>query len=256
MGNFSVDDVKNSFSIEVIDKCIRNLKPGKACGPDELSAEHLQHAHPSITKCIHKLFSVMVNYGLAPKGFGSGIVVPFVKDKTGDIHSANNYRPITLVPIISKLFEAVILECYGNCFVVDDLQFGFKKGLSCSNAIFTIRTTIDHFTRHGSSIYAAALNISKAFDTVQHYKLFKVLVWSGLPKCLVSILLSWYCNLEFCVRWYMAMSKFIHVGSGVRQGGVLRPSLFNLFIHAIIMNLKLFAYGCHINNIFRLRYVC
>ena len=116
------------LSIEVIDKCIRNLKPGKACGPDELSAERLQHAHPIITKCIHKLFSVMINYDLAPKGFGSGIVVPLVKDKTGYIHSANNYRPITLVPIISKLFEAVNLDCYGNCFVVDDLQFGFKKG--------------------------------------------------------------------------------------------------------------------------------
>ena len=205
VGNFSVDDVKNSFNIEVLDKYIRNLKPGKACGPDELSAEHLQHARPIITKCIHKLFSVMMNYGLAPTEFGRGIVVPLVKDKTGDIHSANHYRPIMLVPIISKLFEAVILECYGNCFVVDDLKFGFKKGLSCNNANFTLRTTIDYFTRHGSSIYAAALDISKAFNTVQHYKLFKVLVRSGLPKCLVSILLSWYCNLEICVRWNMAL---------------------------------------------------
>ena len=95
----------------------------------------------------------MINYGLAPTDFRRGIVVPLVKDKTGDIHSANVNsvkRPITLVQIISKLFEAVILECYGNCFVVNDLQFGFKKGLSCNNAIFTLRTTIDHFTRRGS----------------------------------------------------------------------------------------------------------
>ena len=133
----------------------------------------------------------MINYGLARTDFGREIVVPLVKDKTGDIHSANNYRPITLVPIISKLFDAVILECYGNYFLTDHLKFGFKKGLSCNNAIFTLRTTIDHFTRRRNSIYAAALDISKAFDTGQHYKLFKVLVWSGLPKCLVSILLSW-----------------------------------------------------------------
>ena len=117
----------------------------------------------------------MINCGLAYTGFGRGIVVTLLKDKTGDIHSANNYRPITLVQIISKLFEEVILQCYGNCFVVDDLQFGFKKGLSCNNAIFTLRTTIEHFTRRGSSIYAAALDISKTVDTVQHYKLFQVL---------------------------------------------------------------------------------
>ena len=70
----------------------------------------------------------MINYGLAPTDFDRGIVVPLVYDKTEDIHSANNYKPITLVPIISKLFEAVILECCGNCFVVDDLQFGLRKG--------------------------------------------------------------------------------------------------------------------------------
>ena len=109
----------------------------------------------------------MINYGLAPKSFGRSIVDPLLRDKTEDIHSANKYRPMTLIPIISKLFEAVILKCYGNCFVVDDLQFGFKKMLSCNNAIFTLRTTIDHFTRRGSSIYAA-LDISKAFDTVQY----------------------------------------------------------------------------------------
>ena len=183
VGNFSVDDVKNSFNIAVIDKCIRNLKPGKACGPDELSAENLQHAHLIITKCFHKLFIVMINCGLARTDFGRGIVVPLVKDETRDIHSANNNRPITLVPILSKLFEAVILEYYGNCFVVDDLQFGFKKGLNFNNAIFMLRTTIDHFTRRGSSIYVVALDISKAFDSVQHYKLFKVLLRSGLPKC-------------------------------------------------------------------------
>ena len=75
----------------------------------------------------------MINYGLAPTGFDIGIIVPLFKDKTGDIHSANNYRPITLVPIISKLIEAVILECYGNCFDVDlcKMEYGSFKVHTC-----------------------------------------------------------------------------------------------------------------------------
>ena len=117
VGNFSVDDVKTK-NIEEIDKCIRNLKSGKACGLDEPDGcgEHLLNIFNMLIPLLRnaqKRFTVMINYGLAPTGFGRGIVVPLVKDKTGDIHSANNYRNVTLVPIISKLFEAVILECYG-----------------------------------------------------------------------------------------------------------------------------------------------
>ena len=155
-----------------------------------------------------------------------------------------------MVLIIFILFDSVILECYADCLLTDDLQFGFKRGMGCTNAIFSLRTTIDHFTSRGGSIYAAALDIRKAFDTVHHFKLFKNLITSGMPKCLVAILMSWYSTLEIIVRWNMSFSKSLHVGSGVRQGGVLSPSLFNIFINSMIVNLRKLNQGCHINNTF------
>ena len=148
------------------------------------------------------------------------------------------------------MFESLVLECFGDCLGTDDLQFGFKPTLGCNNAIFTLRSTIDHFTSRGSSVYAAALDITKAFDTVHHFKLFKVLMNAGLPKCLIMLITSWYAHLEVNVRWNMTLSNTITVGSGVRQGGVLSPSLFNLFINAIIVNLKRLGFGCHINKVF------
>ena len=111
-----------------------------------------------------------------PNNFGCGLMVPLLKDKTGDVSSLNNYRGITLIPTISKVFELTLLEICKQYLITDDLQFGFKKGLGCADAIFTLRATIEHFRERGSSVYVATLDISKAFDSVNHYKLYSTLI--------------------------------------------------------------------------------
>ena len=134
-----------------------------------------------------------------------------------DICSSTNYRPIRLVPVISKVFEMFILNFCADNLVSDDLQFWFKKGLGCANAIFTLRTTIDYFTGRASSIYAALRDISKAFDTVNHYKFMCSLMKVDFAKCFVAMLNIWYSNLEIVVRWNMSLSNTLPVRSGVRQ---------------------------------------
>ena len=80
-----------------------------------------------------------------------------------------------------------------------------------------LRTTIDYFTGRGSSIYDDSLDISKAFDTVNHYKLMCSLMKVDFPKCFVAMLNIWYSNLEIVVRWNMSLSNTLSVRSGVRQ---------------------------------------
>ena len=100
----------------------------------------------------------MANHSYIPTDFGKGSIVPLLKDKFGDFNDVNNYRGITLVPIISKLFEQVIMEICEPFFVTDGLQFGFKKGSGCSNALFVFSETIKYFTAKGSSVFAATLD--------------------------------------------------------------------------------------------------
>ena len=106
-------------NVELIDKCIRSLKLGKACGPDELSAEHLVHAHPSLVIHIYFLFRFMISHGFVPDMFAIGLIVPLVKDKIRNINNVSNYRGITLIAVIFKLFEGVLLEI-GNEFLQSD----------------------------------------------------------------------------------------------------------------------------------------
>ena len=103
------------------------------------------------------------------------------------------------------------------------MQFGFKKNVGCSNALFVMSETIKHFTNNGSNVFGATLDLKKAFDKVNHFKLFTSLVKAGLPVWVVKVLVDWYSKLHVAVRWKDSLSYAIHVKSGVRQAGSLSP---------------------------------
>jgi len=69
--------------------------------------------------------------------------VPFIKDKSGNMNDTHNYRPITLTPIISKVFENVILSVCQHCFMTEDMQIGFKQNMGCSDAISAVKSTVN-----------------------------------------------------------------------------------------------------------------
>ena len=191
-GNQMQDGIQNInpsvITVELVDKCIRKLHTGKASGPDELSAEHLLNAHPSLVVHICLLFRGIAFHGYVPNDFGKGIVIPLLKDKLGNINDLSNYRGITLIPVISKLLELVILEICEPCLRTDDLQFGLKKGLGCANAIFVLYETVKYFTSKGSTVFAAALDFQKAYDRINHFKMFLSLLKAGVPVWVVAIL--------------------------------------------------------------------
>ena len=91
----------NGLTTEFIEQCVNHLKRGKACGPDELSAGHIKHAHPLLVHCVRDLIISMVRNEHISSCFSKDIIVSVVKDKSCYARSSTNYRPITLVPIIS-----------------------------------------------------------------------------------------------------------------------------------------------------------
>jgi len=107
---------------------------------------------------------------------------------------------------ISKLFELVLMSIREDCFVVDPLQFGFKRNTGCPDAIFTLKCTVQHFTRCGGSVCAASLNIRKAFDRVNHYKLFCSLLSYGVPWVIMVALCNgatiYYIFIYFAL-WFL-----------------------------------------------------
>ena len=166
------------------------------------------------------------------------------------MNDVENYRAITLIPIISKVFEHVVLVLCEHHLYSDELQFGFKKNVGCADAVFALRTLVSYFNARGSTVFVAALDISKAFDSVAHDKLFRALSSRGVPDAIIEILRNWYGKLVVNVRWGNSYSNDFVVNNGVRQGSVLSPSFFNLFINIFIVQLRRNNVGCCISYLF------
>jgi len=102
---------------------------------------------------------------------------------------------ITLSPVIAKLFEYVLLECFGDQLSSDELQLGFKKNTGCSHALFTVKQTTKYFVKKGSKVYCAYIDASKAFNKVLHYGLFVKLLKKNVSPSFVHLLENWYSKL-------------------------------------------------------------
>jgi len=111
------------------------LKRGKAAGVDGLMAEHIWYAHPDIMV----VYNVIYKHSVVPDDFGKGIVIPLLKNVDGMRFTTDNYRGITLSPVISNVFEMVLLSQFKDQLTTDPLQFGFKSKSSCSHAILHAR---------------------------------------------------------------------------------------------------------------------
>jgi len=119
-------------------------------------------------------FKFILCHRYVPNSFGIGVTVSLIKDKTGNVNDVSNYRGITISPVIPKLFELMIMSLCDDSLQTDSLQSGFNDKIGTADAIFIMKSAINHFTDKGSSVYS--LDIRKAFYKVSHFKMYKSLL--------------------------------------------------------------------------------
>jgi len=117
--------------------------------------------------------------------------------------------------VLSKLFESVLLGLYSEHLLRDPLQFGFKKGSGCNNALFAFVESVKYFTKSDSKIHCAFLDASKAFDKVLINGLLNKLIDRKIPFHFISLLYNWYSNLSCAVVWNTAIGCPFPVTCGV-----------------------------------------
>ena len=192
----------------------------------------------------------MLRHGYVPKQFRFGYMVPIVKDQQGNLTDLSNYRGITISPLASKLFEHVLKNIFAEYLTTSESQYGFKKNSSTVHALHCLKQTVNYFVNNGSRVFCAFLDASKAFDRIVHGGLFTKLIDRGLPIAFIDVIISWYDGLACRVKWDDAFSEWFFVTAGVRQGGVLSPDFYCIYVDDLISHLKSLQKGCYYLDMF------
>lgn len=230
---------------------LKMMSRGKSPGHDGLSIEHFQYAGVHITRLLSLLFNSCIKHSYLPEDLMKTIVVPIIKNRTGDASDKSNYRPISLATTMAKVLDSVLDKYLGKCMNLHDGQFGFRPGLSTESAILCLKHTVRYYTDRKTPVFACFLDLSKAFDLVSYDILWdKLAKDTKLPSELSSLFRFWYGNQTNAVRWAGTLSDMYRLECGVRQGGLTSPKLFNLYMNGLIEELSSAGVGCSIDGNF------
>ena len=227
---------------------LKQLKLGKTVGIDNLQAEHFMYADKAILCLIAMIINCMILHCYMPDLLMETIIIPIVKDKKKLITDKNNYRPVAITTVFSKMFEMIVLSRYEYMLLTHDNQFGFKSKHSTDLCVFSLKQIIEFYNSMSSPVYVCFLDASKAFDRLNHWVLFSKLIDRGIPLLIVRLFIFWYSKQQFCIKWGGSFSTKFTITNGVRQGGVISPVYFNVYMDQLSCNLIKSGLGCHING--------
>ena len=176
-------------------------------------------------------------------------LIPLIKNKLKPSSDSDNYRLIAIASSFSKLIELILLNKCKNLLNTVENQFGFKPGLGTEMCIYTLKDIINYYNSQGSAVYLCFLDLKKAFDRVNHAKLFRKMLDRSVPLYIVKLIGYWYTNQDLSIKWGNAISESFKVTNGIRQGGLLSPFLFNLYMDQLSVNLNNSKVGCTIYNL-------
>ena len=161
----------------------------------------------------------------------------------------DNYRGITVTPVLGKLFESVLLPRLSETFEQSSLQFGFTKALSpVMSALIVSEARAEARMKSCAPLFLVTLDSQKAFDVVNHVILLDKLYETGIHPSLWTIVKDMYTGLTSKVKWLGELSDSFKIQQGVRQGGILSPFLYKTYINPCLVELKQHRLGLCIGN--------
>lgn len=237
------------ISTTLINTVICNLHNGKSDSEQNWGSDALRAGADMLSGHLCALMKSYLVHGYISDIFLTCSLIPLVKNPNESKLFSDNYRLIAISSLILKLFDYVILELFSDTFSSVNLQFGFQKNLSTTMCSWTILETVNYYINRDTSVFICFLDLSKAFDTVKHDLLFKKLA-EKIPPIFLRVIIFSYLHQKCSVKWCNKFSDSFSVSNGVRQGAVLSPTLFNIYLDNLFNILKKSKLGCTIDNLY------
>lgn len=223
--------LENSFSFssinpDFVEKRINKINVKKATGIDGISPKLLHFAKPIIVKPLTDIVNLSISTSTFPDRLKEAQVAPI--HKKNSVLEKGNYRPVSVLPAISKNFENAIEAQLVNYFenIFNPFLAAFRSGFGCQSTLLRVIEDWKHALDKNEYLAAILMDLSKAFDCLPHDLLLLKLNAYGLSKSSLDLLYSYLTNRKQCVKLNQNLSNMLPIFKGVPQGSILGPILF------------------------------
>lgn len=223
-----------------IKKIISHVSVHKSSGHDRIRPIDIKTAGEKIIPAITKLINTSVITGLYPNGLKQGIVRPIYKKGKEDVYS--NYRPITILPILDKIFEKYVVgmlhHYYESNNILTETQYGFRQKKSTTQLLSKFTNEINGYLDKKQHVLLVFIDYSKAFDTLQHDQLIQKLDNTGIRGPILNWCSDYLRKRSYKVRVGESHSDEVDVTIGTAQGSVLGPLHYLIYVNDVINVVK------------------
>jgi hypothetical protein len=242
------DRLDRVITLKEVSEVCKRVKKGKASGFDEIITEWLKYGGERMTFALWMMMNEVWMKEKWPEDWGRGMIRPLFKE--GDKRDPLNYRGITLLSVVGKLFSSILnkrlseyLEEEGG--VVDE-QGGFREGRGCPEQIFALTEVLK--MRRNRPTFCCFIDIKKAYDRVWRDGLWKRLWEVGVRGRMWRVIKEGYSRVESCGLVGDRMTDWFNIEVGVRQGCTLSPTLFSVFIDGLARAIKNLGLGVEVGE--------
>ena len=224
-----------TITVEEIKHAISKLKNGKSPGLDEIYNEYIKAGGEPLINALQILFNNILKYGVVPQNFKEALIV--ILFKKGNRSECKNYRPISLLSHIYKLFMTIIAKRITNdlytCFT--KTQAAYQPGRNTTEQIFALEQLIEKSIEFNRPMHIVFIDFKKAFDSINLNKLWKILDRTPINKNYINLLKSTYDQSTAIIKTDLGISRRIDIKRGAKQGDILSAILFCVALSAVLL---------------------